>query len=90
MWEGEYPDDLWIKTWSCVFLLKLDYLRGKLLWRIYGLIIPSNKVSVGFFVPIVAFLDQSSRLALELWAQRSGKTDVSAEHKEDKAGGSWV
>lgn len=41
---------------------------------------------MGLFAPIVAFLDQSSRLALELWAQGSGKTDVSTEHKEDKAG----
>lgn len=57
-----------------------------MLWRIYGLIILSNKVSVGLFAPIVAFLDQSSRLALELWAQGSGKTDVRTEHKEDKAG----
>ena len=36
-----------------VFLVKLDYLRGKLLWKIYGLITPNNKLSVVLFAPIV-------------------------------------
>lgn len=60
MWEGEHPDGSGIETRCPVFPLKLDYLRGNLLGRIYGLIIPNNKVPAGLSAPVAASLNQSS------------------------------
>jgi len=68
---------------------------GKLLWKIYELITPNNKVSVVLSAPIVG--QPWARVPLgpipeQLWAQGSGDTNTSAEPKEDRRGtleGTW-
>lgn len=56
IWEDKHPMTNELKQ-GAVFVVRLDYLRGKLPQRIYGLMTP-NKVRVVLFAPIVAPLGQ--------------------------------